>query len=52
VYIDLDHNGLKVSGRGLSTDILEAAARAYLAAINRIRSHAVRQRNVTQHSGV
>jgi 2-isopropylmalate synthase len=52
VYIDLDHNGLKVSGRGLSTDILEAAARAYLAAINRIRSHAIRQREITQHSSV
>jgi 2-isopropylmalate synthase len=52
VQIELDHNGRKVRGRGHSTDILEASAMAYLAAINRLSSLANRERTVTQHSGV
>jgi 2-isopropylmalate synthase len=52
VTVDLLHDDLKVSGRGLSTDILEAAARAYLAAINRIRSQSFRKREVNQHDAV
>jgi 2-isopropylmalate synthase len=52
VTIELDHSGRKVRGRGVSTDILEASARAYLAAINRLRSLANREKLVTQHSGV
>jgi 2-isopropylmalate synthase len=52
VQIEMDHNGRKIRGRGLSTDILEASARAYLAAINRLRSLDQRERLVTQHTGV
>jgi 2-isopropylmalate synthase len=52
VQIEIDHSGQKVRGRGLSTDILEASALAYLAAINRLRSMAHREKLVTQHSGV
>ena len=52
VHVDLDHNGTKLTGRGLSTDILEGAARAYLAAINRLQSQAFRARDVTRYSGV
>ncbi len=52
VTVDLLHGDLKVSGRGLSTDILEAAARAYLAAINRIRSQSFRKREVSQYDAV
>ena len=52
VQIELDHNGRKVRGRGHSTDILEASALAYLAAINRLSSLASRERTVTQHTGV
>ena len=52
VQIDLEHGGKKVRGRGLSTDILEASALAYLAAINRLRSHAGREKEVTQHTAV
>ena len=52
VQIELDHNGRKIRGRGHSTDILEASALAYLAAINRLSSLANRDRLVTQHSGV
>ncbi len=52
VWIELDHNGRKIRGRGLSTDILEASALAYLAAINRLRSLNNRDRLVTQASAV
>lgn len=38
VQIELQHSERKVRGRGLSTDILEASALAYLAAINRLRN--------------
>jgi 2-isopropylmalate synthase len=36
VVIQLDVDGLKATGRGVATDIVEASARAYLAAVNRI----------------
>jgi 2-isopropylmalate synthase len=36
VVVQLESDGLKVSGRGVSTDVVEASARAYLAAVNRI----------------
>jgi 2-isopropylmalate synthase len=52
VQIELEHSGKRVHGRGVSTDILEASALAYLAAINRLRSLTNRERLVTQHSGV
>ncbi|MFI5378346.1 MAG: 2-isopropylmalate synthase [Tepidisphaerales bacterium] len=52
VQIELDHSGKRVRGRGLSTDILEASALAYLSAINRLRSLTNRERLVTQHTGV
>jgi 2-isopropylmalate synthase len=52
VQIELEHNGKKIRGRGVSTDILEASALAYLAAINRLRSLSNREKLVTQHSGV
>jgi 2-isopropylmalate synthase len=49
VVIQLESEGVKVSGRGLSTDVVEAAARAYLAAANRIvrsRARATRRTEV------
>jgi len=36
VVVQLESDGVRVSGRGLSTDVVEAAARAYLAAANRV----------------
>jgi 2-isopropylmalate synthase len=48
--VELEHSGRKIRGRGLSTDILEASALAYLAAINRLRSLDNRQKMVTQHA--
>jgi 2-isopropylmalate synthase len=35
VVVQLDVDGRRVSGRGVATDVVEASARAYLAAINR-----------------
>ncbi len=52
VWIELEHNSRKIRGRGLSTDILEASALAYLAAINRLRSLSNRERLVTQSTAV
>jgi 2-isopropylmalate synthase len=51
-HVELEHNGQKIRGRGLSTDVLEASALAYLAAINRLRSLSTRQKLITQHSAV
>ena len=50
--VELDHSGRKIRGRGLSTDVIEASALAYLAAINRLRSLDRRDRLVTQHTAV
>jgi 2-isopropylmalate synthase len=36
VIIQLEAEGVKVSGRGVSTDVVEASARAYLNAVNRV----------------
>ncbi len=52
VHVELDHSGQKIKGRGLSTDILEASARAYLAGINRLRSITKRERLVSTHESV
>jgi 2-isopropylmalate synthase len=38
VSVQIRHNDRKVRGRGLSTDVIEAAVRAYLSAINRIKT--------------
>ena len=46
VQLELDHSGSKVRGRGLSTDILEASALAYLAAINRLRTLGIAKRKL------
>ncbi|MCC7204306.1 MAG: 2-isopropylmalate synthase [Phycisphaeraceae bacterium] len=43
VTVQVRHRDRKVKGRGLSTDVIEAAAKAYLVAINRIRSTDARQ---------
>ena len=37
VALQFESDGLRMSGRGLSTDVVEASARAFLNAINRIR---------------
>ncbi len=36
VVIQVASDGVRVSGRGVSTDVVEASARAYLAAVNRV----------------
>ncbi len=52
VWIELEHNERKIRGRGLSTDILEASALAYLAAINRLKSLAHREKLITQATAI
>jgi 2-isopropylmalate synthase len=52
VQIELEHSGKTIRGRGLSTDILEASALAYLSAINRLRSAEVRGQRVHPHAAV
>jgi len=48
VSVRIRHRGGMVRGRGLSTDVIEAAAQAYLSAINRIRT--MEQRGVSATS--
>jgi 2-isopropylmalate synthase len=36
VVVQVEADGVRVSGRGLSTDVVEASARAYLSAVNRL----------------
>ena len=36
VIIQLESEGIRVSGRGVSTDVVEASARAYLNAVNKV----------------
>jgi 2-isopropylmalate synthase len=36
VVIQIESGGLKASGRGVATDVVEASARAYLSAVNKI----------------
>ena len=52
VTLDLEHSDRTVRGRGLSTDILEASAIAYLSAINRLRNQSARNKEITQHTRV
>ena len=48
VVIQLEADGRKASGRGVSTDIVEASARAYLSAVNKIvRTHDAEPRERT-----
>jgi len=36
VTVQLAKNGQKVKGRGISTDVIEASAKAYVDALNRL----------------
>ncbi len=51
VTVQVRHHDRKVRGRGLSTDVIEAAVKAYLAAINRIKTTEERQINATMMNG-
>ena len=44
VVVQLEENGHRASGRGVSTDVIEASTKAYLAAVNRL----VRQRGIAE----
>ena len=51
VTVQVRHRDRKVRGRGLSTDVIEAAARAYLSAINRIKTVEAKQLTAVADSG-
>jgi 2-isopropylmalate synthase len=51
-HVELEHSGRKIRGRGLSTDVLEASARAYIAAVNRLRSLSNREKQVAEQTKV
>jgi 2-isopropylmalate synthase len=36
VFVKMKYNGRETSGRGLAQDVLEASAKAYLNAVNRV----------------
>jgi 2-isopropylmalate synthase len=49
VVIQIEADGFRVSGRGVSTDVVEASARAYLNAVNRlVRARARNERKTTE----
>jgi len=50
VQIELKHNGCQVRGRGVSTDVVEASAKAFLAGINRIRTLERRQNGLMEQA--
>ena len=43
VVVRLRHQGVEVSGRGASTDVIEASAKAYLNAVNKLASSSARR---------
>ena len=51
VTVLINHHGRKVRGRGLSTDVIEAAVKAYLSAINRIKTTQDRAVTATSPEG-
>lgn len=51
VVIQLESNGTKVSGKGISTDVVEASARAYLNAINRLQRRISRNTELEKEIG-
>jgi 2-isopropylmalate synthase len=46
----LEADGIRVSGRGVSTDVVEASARAYLSAVNKVMR--VKARSEVRHGEV
>ena len=50
VSVKLRHKGLEVTGRGTSTDIIEASAKAYVAAVNKLISLTSRRSSTGRRS--
>jgi 2-isopropylmalate synthase len=51
VVVQLESSGLRVSGRGVSTDVVEASARAYTAAVSRLERARLRNADRRIESG-
>jgi len=47
VVVQVDVDGRRVTGRGVATDVVEASARAYLAAVNRALAVAAKDEDQT-----
>jgi len=52
VQVEIEYDGRKIRGRGISTDTIEASALAYVGAINRLQSYKSREKLVTQFTTV
>ena len=52
VAVKLRHKGMEVAGRGTSTDIIEASAKAYLNAINKLLSSSTRRAYIGRRSAL
>jgi len=52
VTVKLRHQGVEVTGRGTSTDIIEASAKAYLNAINKLVSSSTRESYLKRRSSL
>ncbi|PAQ14297.1 2-isopropylmalate synthase [Bacillaceae bacterium SAOS 7] len=46
VYVRVNYNGIESSGRGTAQDVLEASARAYLNAVNRVLTIEAQQQDI------
>ncbi|OZI10563.1 2-isopropylmalate synthase [Bacillaceae bacterium SAS-127] len=46
VYVRVNYNGIESSGRGMAQDVLEASARAYLNAVNRVLTIEAQQQDI------
>ncbi|MGM7636266.1 2-isopropylmalate synthase [Bacillus sp. Hm123] len=46
VYVRVNYNGMESSGRGTAQDVLEASARAYLNAVNRVLTIEAQQQDI------
>ncbi len=52
VVVKLRHHGVEVTGRGTSTDIIEASAKAYLNAVNKLISSSTRRSYVKRRQAL
>ncbi|MBI2093979.1 MAG: 2-isopropylmalate synthase [Candidatus Omnitrophica bacterium] len=52
VVVKLRHRGIEVTGRGASTDIIEASAKAYLSAVNKLLSTPTRRSYLGRRSAL
>ncbi len=52
VFVRIRHDNLSFTGRGVSTDIIEASGKAYISAINQQELHKAEQKNVEEEKEI